>query len=196
MYNQNYWSMNISDVLANLETSVNGLTNNQAEERLGKYGFNEIKELKFKLPIDIFFAQFKNPLIILLLFMSIIIGFLGAIVNMTIILLIIFINGIIGFIQENKLEKAVKGLKSQLKFMTKVVREGKKSKIEINNIVIGDIINLEYEDIVPADLRLIEINNLSIDESSLRNDYYIAQKTTSLITTQKNYSIVDLKNIE
>ena len=195
MYNQNYWSMSISDVLTHLETSINGLTNNQAEERLGKYGFNEIKELKFKLPIDIFFAQFKNPLIILLLFMSIIIGFLGAIVNMTIILLIIFINGIIGFIQENKLEKAVKGLKSQLKFMTKVVREGKKSKIEINNIVIGDVINLEYEDIVPADLRLIEINNLSIDESSLRNDYYIAQKTTSMINTKINPSIIDLKNI-
>ena len=194
MYARKYWSMSCSDVLGQLDSSDRGLSNTQVNERLFRYGSNEISKRKARTGLFIFLSQFKNPLVIILVGASIIAAFLGELTDATIIIVIVAINGLLGFFQEYRSEKAVERLGKYIKFTAKVIREREKQHVDTKKLVPGDIVLLETGDVVPSDMRLLKVDELSIDESSLTGESYPVRKTFSEISIE-NPPIHEIKNI-
>jgi len=194
MYSRKYWSMPNSDVLDQLDSSDKGLSPNQAEERISRFGVNEIGKKKVRTGLFIFLSQFKNPLVLILLGASIVSTLVGEMTDGIIILVIVTINGALGFFQEYRSEKAVERLGKYITFTAKVIRGGEKKVINTRELVPGDIVMLGNGDVVPADLRLLNVDELSIDESSLTGESYPAQKISSEVSGEAP-PMHELKNI-
>ncbi len=186
--------MSNSDVLDQLGSSDKGLNPNLAQERLSQFGVNEIGKKKVRNGLFIFLSQFKNPLVLILLGASIISTLVGEMTDGIIILVIVTINGALGFLQEYRSEKAVERLGKYITFTAKVIRGGEKRIINTRELVPGDIVTLGNGDVIPADLRLLNVDELSIDESSLTGESYPAHKISSELSGEAP-PIHDLKNI-
>ena len=165
---------------------LNGLTSDEALERLQKYGKNEIKKTHKISPLKILVSQFTSPLILILIVAAIIsyaIGFLpdqkADLVDTILILIIVFISGISGFLQEYKSEQAIEALQKMAVPNAKVMRDGKEQMISVTNIVPGDIVLLDSGDMVPADAKLVESFNLRVDESILSGESEAVGKNLS-----------------
>ena len=167
-----------------------GLSSDEASLRISKYGLNELKKSDSKSPITLFFEQFMDPLVIILLFalvISIVIGIFSEIeeermeyfIDSAAISVIVLFNAFFGFIQEYRAEKSIEALKSMAAPFTTVVRDGKKKRIEANQIVPGDIVFLEEGDKIPADGRLLQSLALKIDESMLTGESFPVAKNAS-----------------
>lgn len=165
-----YYNESLKDVYLRLNSSESGLSSTEANERLKHEGFNEIGGKNGTSVLKILFNQFKNFLILLLIFASVLSFFLGELPDFFGILSIIILTVILGFVQEYRAEQAMDALKKISAPYAKVIRDGKEEKILAREIVTGDIVVLEEGDIVPADLRLIEVSSLRIDESSLTGE--------------------------
>jgi len=173
-----YWSLQIEKLLSSLETSKKGLGGKEAEKRLGEYGYNTIKKEETRSALKIFLSQFKNPLIYILVFATIIAAFVGDKTEAMIILAIVFLNSVLGFFQEYRSEKALEKLRKYIKFKAKVFRNGGRTEIEAEKLVPGDIVFLNIGDKVPADIRLIEVRDFSADESILTGESLQVYKKT------------------
>lgn len=160
----------IDKILNKYNTSLNGLSNSEASKRLEKYGLNELKEEKKKHPIFVFLIQFADILIILLLIAAIAAFIIDDVIDCCVILIVVFLNAVIGFIQEYRAEKAMEKLKSLVSTEAVVKRNGELIKIPGTELTIGDIVVIEEGDKIPADILLIETNELRIDESSLTGE--------------------------
>lgn len=163
-------SILIERILEKYHTSLSGLSQNEVKNRLVKYGLNELKEEKRQHPIITFLMQFVDVLIILLLIAAIAAFFIGDIIDASVILIVVFLNAIIGFIQEYRAEKAMEKLKSLVSTDAVVKRDGNLQVINADELTVGDIVVLEEGAKVPADLILIEANELRIDESSITGE--------------------------
>ncbi len=169
------------------KTTEKGLTSIEAQNRLQKYGKNELKTEKQKTWLQRFFSQLKDLMIVVLLvsavisaLISIIQGHYAELVDSAIILLIVIMNGIIGTIQESKADKAMQELSKMNKPFAKVLRDGKTEKIKCENIVVGDIVIIDSGDVIPADLRLISSVSLKIQEATLTGESVPSDKDHSL----------------
>ena len=171
-----YYSSDANTVLKKLNSSKKGLTAAEAGRRLKEFGYNEIERGKRITAFEIFLAQFKNALIILLVFAAILSMVLGEHVEAYAITFIIFLNAMLGFIQEYRAEKAIEALEKRSAPIAKVWRDGRERKIPAKELVPGDIISLEAGDIVPADSRLLEVSSLQIDEASLTGESVPSKK--------------------
>lgn len=158
------------EVMKNLGTSENGLSEQEAKLRLEKFGFNEIKERKKISPLKIFFRQFKSFLIGILLVAAIVSLFLNEMLDASVIFAILMMNAFLGFFQEYRAEKAIEALKKLMVQKVKVVRDGEQKEIDSKELVPGDVIILEEGEGIPADCRLIESFSLAVDESSLTGE--------------------------
>ena len=156
-----------------------GLSKKEVEERIKKYGLNEIKHEKKVSKTEFFLKQFKDPLIIMLIIACIISFVVGDITNAIIILIIIFISSVLTAFQEFKSENTMKKLLELVKIKTNVKRNSKNYEIDVKKIVPGDIINLTTGDIVPGDGIIIESQTLLVDESSLTGESIPVNKKTS-----------------
>ncbi len=173
-----YWSLPIEKLLSSLDTSKKGLGEKEAEKRLGKYGHNAIEKKETRSALKIFLSQFKNPLIYILVFATIVAAFVGDKTEAVIILAIVFLNSVLGFFQEYRSEKALEKLRKYIKFKAKVLRNGERAEIEAEKLVPGDIVFLNIGDKVPADIRLIEVQDFSADESVLTGESLPVYKKT------------------
>ena len=181
------------EIMEKLKTNRNGLKQEEANERLNKYGLNELPKAKKDNIFKIFFSEFNDP-IIWLLIVSIIFSFIvGEVVDACAIIFIILIDAIVGTIQEWKASKSAEALQDLIKVQVKVLRDGKEQLIESNQLVIGDIVLLESGNKISADLRVIESRNLTVDESILTGESINVLKNADII--EKNYSISDCKNM-
>ena len=153
-----------------MKTSFNGLSPIEASNRLTHYGLNVLTAKENKPAWVYFFAQFKDFMILILIAAAIVSGFMGDIADTIIILVIILLNALLGFSQEYKAEKSMEALKKMSITTAQVIREGQPETIPSEQLVPGDVIHLEAGNIVPADIRLVEIHSLSIDESSLTGE--------------------------
>lgn len=160
----------IEEVYKELSTKKEGLTEKEAEARLKKYGYNEIKETKKISPIKIFLNQFNNIVIYILIFALAISIFLGETIDAIVIGAIVIANAILGFIQEYKAEKSIEALKKLASLKATVIRDGKDKDIDAKNLVPGDIVKLETGDKIPADCRLFELINLQTLEAALTGE--------------------------
>lgn len=181
------------DVLGELKTSVVGLSKNEAVERLKIYGTNEIKERRSGL-FGIFLRQFKSPFFYLLFIASLVAFLIGGKIDGWVILIFVFINVSLGFFQEARAEKAVSLLKKYIPPIVKVLRNGAEENIDKKFLVPGDAILLKAGDIIPADLRALEVENFLIDESVLTGESAPVPKDAEALE-QETEEIFQAKNI-
>ena len=161
------WDRNVEQVLEKLNSSEEGLNQKQAEQRLLLNGKNEIPKGKEKTKLNVFLQQFKSPIVLILVVASIFSVIIKSFADAIFIVIVITINAIIGAVQEWKSKKSADKLQDMIKIKARVVRENILQEINSENVVIGDIVDLESGSKVPADLRLIDAKKLSIDESIL-----------------------------
>ncbi len=189
----NYTNKSNQAVIKELSSSVEGLTFEEANERVKIFGRNEIKSRSTN-SLEIFFSQFKSAFIYLLLAAALIAFGLGERIDGLMILFFVAAGVLLGFVQENRAEKSLLALKKFLVNKTKVKRSGKIFEIEKGELVPGDIVVLKTGDIVPADLRLIKEKGLLIDESVLTGESLpVAKHKLSLKGRQEE--IFQAKNI-
>lgn len=149
---------------------MEGLNNQEVENRQKNFGPNELKEVKKDSPLKLFLSQFTDVLIFLLIIASIASYFIGDYLDSAAILAVVAINSVIGFRQEYQAEQAMEKLKNLVSTTAIVKRENKILKVDARELTIGDIVLLEEGNKVPADLILIESHDLKIDESSLTGE--------------------------
>ncbi len=160
----------LDKIFKKYETGVNGLSQEEVNNRLTKYGKNELKEDEKDHPIKLFFMQFFDILIALLIVAAIAAFFVGEVVDSLVILIVVILNAVIGFIQEYRAEKAMEKLKNLVSTEAVVKRNGEFEKIPGTELTIGDIVVVEEGDKIPADIIMIETSDLKIDESSLTGE--------------------------
>ncbi len=188
MENQsNYFNKTIEETANLLNTSLqNGLTTEEAGNRLNQYGYNEFQKKEGKSLFDKFVAQFKSFMIIVLLVAAVVSGVVGfihgeGITDAIIILGIVVLNAVIGVVQEAKAEQSLAALEKMSAPNCKVIRNGEVSVIASRELVPGDLVVLDTGDLVPADLRLTEAINLKIQEASLTGESVPEDKFTDAI---------------
>ncbi len=186
-------SKTIEQVLRELNTSVKGLSQKEADERLQKYGLNEIKEAKKISPWKIFIEQFNSVVIWILIIATIISAFLKEITDAIVISVIIILIAILGFRQEYRAERAIEVLKKLASLKSTVIRDSQIREIDAKYLVPGDIIVLETGDKVPADARLAEVFNLQAQESALTGESHNVKK--DIVPLDEKIGIADMKNM-
>ncbi len=181
---KNFFNIGLDEVIKQLKTSLNGLSPIEASNRLTHYGLNVLIAKENKPAWVYFFAQFKDFMILILIAAAIVSGFMGDIADTIIILVIILLNALLGFSQEYKAEKSMEALKKMSVTTAQVIRDGQPEIIPSEQLVSGDLIHLEAGNMVPADIRLVEIHSLSIDESSLTGESNAVHKKVSTIDNE------------
>ncbi|ADL53820.1 cation-translocating P-type ATPase [Clostridium cellulovorans] len=182
------------EIMNILGVSDGGLNDEEVLKQRGKYGFNELEEAKKKSAIQIFFDQFKDFLVIILLVAATISAFLGKLESTIVILIVVTINAILGTIQHIKAEQSLNSLKALSSPTAKVLRNGVKIEIPSREILVGDILYLDAGDYVSADGRVIETYSLQINESSLTGESESVNKEIETID-KDNITIGDRKNM-
>ncbi len=173
-------------ILDSLKTDANqGLSEKEAKQRLNKYGPNVLQKGSQVSPWDIFISQFKNILVILLLIAAGISFFMGDHIESIAVFAVIIINALFGFFTEYRAEKSVEELKKMVTTESKVLRNGQVIKINSDNVVPGDILIIEEGDRITADGRLIEADNLAVDESALTGESEPVNKKTETIEKEE-----------
>lgn len=186
-----WYNKTVSEVEEILETDVkNGLTQEKINKNLAKYGLNELQGKKKKSLFVKFLEQFKDFMIIILIFAAIISGAISiaqgeAITDSIIILIVVIVNSIIGVAQEAKAEKSLEALQKLSGHEAKVIRDGNLQVVPAKDLVPGDIVVLETGDYIPADLRIIEAVNLKAQEASLTGESVPVEKQASKIENEE-----------
>lgn len=180
-----YYNKTIKEIEKELQTSNHGLSKIDANERLKKYGKNTLPKKKSETVFEIFINEFKDPILILLLVAIIASLIVGEVIDAIAIIIIVLIDVIMGTYQENKANHTAEALANLVTTKTKVVREDDVIQINAEDLTIGDYVLLESGDKVSADLRIVEAQNLIVDESIL---------TGESIQVMKNIDVVEKKN--
>lgn len=166
-----FWALSDAETVRTLETDIKGgLAENEAKARLGIFGANIIEKTKEVFWFPVLLNQFKSPLILILAFAGGITFFISHYRDMFFILSAVAVNVALGFYQEFKAEKALEELKTYLKQRARVIRDGVEREIEAADLVPGDIIRLNQGDRVPADGRLVFVNDFQVDEAILTGE--------------------------
>jgi cation-transporting P-type ATPase F len=160
---------------SNIET---GLNSAEVTKRKESFGTNELKAKRGKSALLRFLLQFHQPLLYILLIAGAVKAFLGSWVNAGVIWGVTLINAIIGFVQESKAESEIAALASSVKTNSTIIRNGNKLQVPSSELIPGDIVLLTSGDKVPADLRLVQIRNLQINESGLTGESVAVEKNT------------------
>jgi magnesium-transporting ATPase (P-type) len=147
-----------------------GLSLFEAKHRLEKFGPNTVTAQKQKSALQRLLLQFHQPLIYILLAAAFVTLFLQEWVDSSVIFGVVIVNAIIGFVQESKAEKAIESLRQMMTTHTNVLRDGKWQEIDAVNLVVGDVVQLQSGDKVPADVRLLCCRDLQVDESALTGE--------------------------
>ena len=165
--------------LAGLETTEAGLSETQARRRIAEHGPNRLPEAHTRSGLVRFLAQFHNVLIYVLLGASVITALLHHVVDTLVILAVVVANAAIGFIQEGKAEKAMQSIRRMLAPQATVLRDGRRRTVDGETLVPGDIVLLDAGDKVPADLRLLQVHGLHVQEAILTGESVPVEKDTA-----------------
>lgn len=176
-YETAFWhSLSEEEVLKKLDATKNGLYDKEVKKRRGEFGFNVLPTIKPPSLVIIFLRQFLSPLIYILIAAGLVSAVLKEISDAFFIFIVIFLNAIVGSWQENKAEKTAGALKKMIKINTTVIRNGFEIELDSAELVPGDIIKLSSGHKVPADARLLEVKNLTVDQSLLTGESRAVEK--------------------
>ena len=188
-----FYKESIEETISKLDSSIAGISNKEANERLEKYGYNELQE-KEKTPTwKLFVDSFKDPLVIILLIAALVQIFLGEVVESSIIFAVLVLNSILGVVQTKKAEGSLASLKQLSVPNAKVIRNNSKVTIPSRELVPGDIVMLEAGDYVPSDGRIIEAQTLKVVEGMLTGESEPVLKHESSISEE--CALGDQKNM-
>ena len=179
MSEKKFYTQSPDEVLTELATTKKGLTSTEAQERLAKYGKNELDAGEKKTLLAKFLEQFKDLMIIILIIaaiLSVVTSGGEDISDAIIIMAVVIINAVFGVYQEGKAEAAIDALKSMSTPSARVRRDGHVEEISSDLLVPGDVVSLEAGDVVPADMRLLEVNSLKIEEAALTGESVPVEK--------------------
>ena len=188
-----WYFVDIEEILKKLNTTQEGLCNNEALFRLKKDGYNELPKKKNDSFLKIFFRQLLDPIVMLLIITVIFSFIIGEIIDAIAIIFIILIDLLMGTFQEWKAEKNAESLQNLMKDQVKVIRDGQQIEIDSKELVLGDIVLLESGDKISADLRIMESNNLQVDESILTGESINVFKNNELLIEEA--SLAERKNM-
>ena len=164
----------VEEVFKEVQSSPSGLSSQEAASRLEKYGANTLQEGKKKSLLEKFVDQFKDFMILVLLVAAVVSMFAHSgepdPTDAIIILAVVLLNAILGVFQESKAEEAIEALKKMASPVASVLRDGHVEHVKGEDIVVGDVVVLEAGDVVPADMRLFEVNTVKIEESALTGE--------------------------
>lgn len=186
---EDYKKSNI-ELFDEYKTNINGLSENEATERLKKYGLNQLEQRKKESKIKIFLRQFNDLMVILLIIAAILSIFVSilqgdSIIDSIIIIIIVIVNAVLSFIQEIKSDMAIEELNKMFITNNYVLRNGEQKQIDVRNVVPGDIVILEAGDYVSADGRIITEEGLEINESTLTGESKAVKKCNEVFNTDK-----------
>ena len=176
-----FWSVPAADILGRLRATPAGLAAAEAAERLARYGANVLKPRRDAGVFSLFLAQFKSPLILILIFAAGLALFLVETTNAVIILVIVLLSGVLGFWQERGAANAVKKLLAIVQMKASVIRDGNAVSIPSDEVVPGDIVILEAGDNVPGDSLILESRDLFVDEATLTGETFPAEKACGVL---------------
>jgi Ca2+-transporting ATPase len=184
-----------ADVLKQLNTTIErGLTQSEAEQRLQKYGSNELVDRGTKNPWKILFEQFTSVMVLILIAAAVISLLVGDLKDAVAILAIVVLFGVLGFTQEYRAEKAMAALRKMAVPNVRVRRDGDVREVAASQLVPGDIVLLEAGNVVPADARIIESNNLRVQEAALTGESEPIEKETGMLSGE-NLPLGDRRNM-
>lgn len=187
MGKEKFYNLTIEDAAGILNTSaVSGLGSGEAAARLLKFGQNQLQEKKGPGPLIIFFDQFKNIIVWILIGAALVSGFLQEWIDALAIIAIVALNSVLGFVQEYRAEKSLAALKRLSSPTSKVIRDGRLETIPSSELVPGDLIELEAGDSVPADSRLVWVSsNFNAQEASLTGESSPVAKTVHVLKEEE-----------
>ncbi len=179
-----FWSLPADELLSQLQTTPQGITGDEARERLERYGSNLISPKKRSGTLSLLITQFKSPITLILLFAAVLSIFLQEHVDAFIIMTIVFISGLLGFWQERRATNAIEKLLAIVQIKATVLRDGNPGEIPVVEIIPGDVIILSGGDVVPADCLILQSKDLFVDEATLTGETYPVEKSVGVITKE------------
>ncbi len=198
---EKYWETETGDLLQRLETSLSGLTEIEVETRLSEFGHNILRKKKKLTRLSLFLNQFKSPIILILIFASIVSAIVKDFTNTTIILAIITLSGFLSFLQEYSATNAAEKLLQTVKTRVTALRDGKKKEVFIDEIVPGDIVFLSAGSMIPADCVLMETRDFFVNEAILTGETFPVEKNSKFSSqghslTQRNNCVFMGTNVQ
>ena len=178
---ESFWSVPLAELFARLDTAPTGLRPIEAERRLRFYGPNRLRPSKRTDAVTLLAAQFKSPLILILLVAVVLSFFFNESIDALIIIAIILLSSVLGFWQEKRAADAVKSLLSIVKMEANVLRDGVETNVPVEDIVPGDVCLLNAGDIIPGDAAIADSKDLFVDEAALTGESYPAEKEAGVI---------------
>lgn len=174
----NWHIITAEETLKQTGSSMQGLNDNAVQQKLEEFGRNELQTKKKVHPVLLFFRQFFEVMILVLVVAAVISAFIGEVSDTIVIIVIIILNAVVGFIQEYRAEKAMDALRKMAAPISTLVRNGHTIQLPSAELLPGDIVLLEAGNMVPADIRLLESHSLKINEASLTGESNAIDKTT------------------
>lgn len=180
--NQKWHALEPDQVREHLETDVdNGLSKEEVSSRQERYGKNVLPEKEKTPEIIKFLRQFNDVLVYVLLGAAVVTGFLGEYIDTIVILLVVTIIAVVGYLQENKAEQALEGIKKLLETKASVIRDGKQIQVDSSDLVVGDVMVLAAGDKVPADARVVHAEKFKVEESALTGEATTVEKKIKVV---------------
>lgn len=180
-----FYNKTIEEIEKELNTGIDGITEEEAKKRIELYGKNELPKKKKDSVIKIFINEFKDPIVMLLVVAIIASLMVGEVVDAVAIVAIVLIDIVMGTYQENKANNTAEALASLVTEKAKVIRSGKIIEIDSTELAIGDYVLLESGDKISADLRIVEAHNFMVDESVLTGESLQVNKNNDIISKEK-----------
>lgn len=176
-----FWSTSADQLVQQLRTSLQGLTSDEAQQRLKRYGANLLKPKKQVTTLTLLLGQFKSPIILILLFAAGLSFFLQDPQDAIIILVIVMVSSLLSFWQERGANDAVEKLLATVQIQATILRDGKPTEVPVEEVVPGDIAMLSAGDMIPGDCLILESKDLFVDEAALTGETYPVEKTVQIL---------------
>ncbi|WP_101962041.1 cation-translocating P-type ATPase [Lactococcus cremoris] len=187
------YNQSVNEVLEETKSQLEGLKPKEVELRQAENGFNELKEKKKTSTWELFIDTLKDPMLIILLLVAFVQLFLGEFVESLVIFIVLMINSVVAVVQTKRAESSLDALRQMSAPSAKVLRNGEKTSIPARELVVGDIVSLEAGDFIPADGRLIDVQNLRVEEGMLTGESEPVEKFSDLIEGEA--ALGDRKNM-
>jgi Mg2+-importing ATPase len=188
-----FWSKDIHEIAKSLDSSINGLSEKNAQEALQRVGPNRIQSKEKISPLGLFLNQFKSPIVLILIFATLISAFLQDWADAGIILFIVMGSALLSFYQEYNANNAAEKLKEQVSFKTDALRDGKTVSIATDEIVPGDVVLLSAGSLIPADGLVIEARDFFVNQAVLTGETFPVEKMPGIIA--ENAGLAERTNV-
>jgi Mg2+-importing ATPase len=187
-----YWSATSQQLLTELKSSPDGLSQDDAERRLKQYGPNSIKAGSDATVVGLLWNQFKSPLVLILVFAAMISALLGEWPDAIIVLAVVLGSTMLGFVQEYRASNAIEKLRTQIRIKSSVLRDGQSREVASKNLVPGDIVLLSAGSLIPADGIVLNANDLFVNQAVLTGEAFPVEKRMEVVGL--NASLVERAN--